>query len=92
MALAAFTPFPEIKDLREAEINGIPTLFTMYRIAPETRPKGLYVCEIMGGKRTDFLWLVPLALVNFTGTVIIRQPLIRKEQPYVAITRYGIYL
>ena len=36
MAYASSLPFGEIRDFRDAEINGIPALFTMYRLDPET--------------------------------------------------------
>ncbi len=75
MAYASFSSFREIKEFRDAEINGIPALFTMYRLDPETLPADFHSCEVVGGRGTDFLWLVPLALANFTG--ISRQPLLR---------------
>ena len=41
--------------------------------------------------RLDFQWLVPLALANFSGTFVSRQPLLREGQAYAEIRRYGIY-
>ena len=38
MAYASSLPFGEIRDFRDAEINGIPALFTMTRPDPETLP------------------------------------------------------
>ena len=66
MAYESSIPFADIRDFREAEINGISALFTMCR-------------------------LVPLALANFTGTFVSRQPLLREGQAYAEIRRYGIY-
>ena len=45
----------------------------------------------MGGGGSDFQWLVPLALANFTGTFVSRQPLLREGQASAEIRRYGIY-
>ena len=45
----------------------------------------------MGGRGSDFPWLVLLALANFTGTFLSRQPLLQEGQAYVEIHRYGIY-
>ena len=67
MAYESSIPFADIRDFREAEING------------------------MGGGGSDFQWLVPLALANFTGTFVSRQPLLREGQAYAEIRRYGIY-
>ena len=70
MAYASSLPFGEIRDFRDAEINGIPALFTMYRLDPETLPADFHSCEVMGGRGSDFQWLVPLAIAIFTGTFI----------------------
>ena len=91
MAYASSLPFGEIRDFRDAEINGIPALFTMYRLDPETLPADFHSCEVMGGRGSDFQWLVPLALANFTGTFVTRQPLLREGQAYAEIHRYGVY-
>ena len=56
-----------------------------------TRPSGFHSCEVMGGRGSDFQWLVPLALANFTGTFVTRQPLLREGQAYAEIRRYGVY-
>ena len=69
MAYASSLPFGEIRDFRDAEINGIPALFTMYRLDSEPLPADFHSCEVMGGRGSDFQWLVPLALVNFTRNV-----------------------
>jgi len=34
---------------------------------------------------------VPLALTNFTGTFVSRQSLLREEQAYAEIRRYGVF-
>ena len=91
MAYESSIPFAAIKDFRDAEINGIPALFTMCRLDSETLPTGFHSCEVMGGRGSDFQWLVPLALANFTGTFVTRQPLLREGQIYVEIRRYGVY-
>ncbi len=91
MAYASSIPFEEIREFRDAEINGFPGLFTMYRLDPETLPADFHSCEVMGGRGTDFLWLVPLAPVNFTGTFGSRQPLLREGQAYAEIHRYGVF-
>ena len=67
MAYESSIPFADIRDFREAGINGIPALFTMYRLDSESLPADSYSCEVMGGRGGDFQWLVPLALANFTG-------------------------
>ena len=54
-------------------------------------PADFHSCEVMGGRGSDFQWLVPLALANFTGTFVSRQPLLREGQAYAEIRRYGIY-
>ena len=79
MAYASSLPFRAIRDFRDAEINGIPALFTMYRLDPETLPADFHSCEVMGGRGSDFQWLVPLALTNFTGTFVSRPSLLREE-------------
>ena len=91
MAYESSISFAAIKDFRNAEINGIPALFTMCRIDSETLPTGFHSCEVMGGRGSDFQWLVPLALANFTGTFVSRQPLLREGQAYAEIRRYGLY-
>lgn len=70
MAYESSIPFADIRDFREAEINGIPALFTMSRLDSETLPADFHSCEVMGGRGSDFQWLVPLALANFTGTFV----------------------
>lgn len=91
MAYASSLHFGEIRDFRDSEINGIPALFTMYRLDPETLPADFHSCEVMGGRGSDFQWLVPLALVNFTGMFVTRQPLLREGQTYAEIRRYGVF-
>ena len=91
MAYESSISFAAIKDFRNAEINGIPALFTMYRLDPETLPADFHSCEVMGGRGSDFQWLVPLALANFTGTFVTRQPLLREGQAYAEIRRYGVF-
>ena len=81
----------DIRDFRAAEINGIPALFTTSRLDSETLPADFHSCEVMGGGGSDFQWLVPLALANFTGTFVSRQPLLREGQASAEIRRYGIY-
>ena len=90
MAYDSSIPFADIRDFREAGINGIPALFTMYRLDSESLPADFHSCEVMGGRGSDFQWLVPLALANFTGTFVSRQPLLREGQAYAEIRRYGI--
>ena len=91
MAYESSIPFADIRDFRAAEINGIPALFTLYRLDPESLPADFHSCEVMGGRGSGFQWLVPLALVNFTGTFVSRQPLLREGQAYAEIRRYGLY-
>ena len=80
MAYESSIPFADIRDFREAEINGIPALFTMSRLDSETLPADFHSCEVMGGRGSDFQWLVPLALANFTGTFVSRQPCSGKDR------------
>ena len=82
MAYESSISFAAIKDFRNAEINGIPALFTMCRLDSETLPTGFHSCEVMGGRGSDFQWLVPLALANFTGTFVTRQSLLREGQAF----------
>ncbi|NAI95197.1 hypothetical protein GUB68_25225, partial [Escherichia coli] len=49
MAYESSIPFADIRDFREAEINGIPALFTMSRLDSETLPADFHSCEVMGG-------------------------------------------
>ena len=91
MAYESSIPFADIRDFRDAEINGIPALFTISRLDSETLPADFHSCEVMGGRGSDFQSLVPLALANFTGTFVSRQPLLREGQVYAEIRRYGIY-
>ena len=79
MAYESSIPFADIRDFREAEINGISALFTMCRLDSETLPADFHSCEVMGGRGSDFQWLVS------------RQPLLREGQAYAEIRRYGIY-
>ena len=60
MAYESSIPFADIRDFREAEINGISALFTMCRLDSETLPADFHSCEVMGGRGSDFQWLVPL--------------------------------
>ena len=66
MAYESSIPFADIRDFRDAEINGIPALFTISRLDSETLPADFHSCEVMGGRGSDFQWLVPLALANFS--------------------------
>ena len=91
MAYESSIPFSSIRDFCDAEINGIPALFTMSRLDSETLPADFHSCEVMGGRGSDFQWLVPQALANFTGTFVSRQPLLWEGQAYAEIRRYGIY-
>lgn len=91
MAYESSIPFSAIRDFCDAEINGIPALFTMSRLDSETLPADFHSCEVMGGRGSDFQWLVPQALANFTGTFVSRQPLLWEGQAYAEIRRYGIY-
>ena len=91
MAYESSIPFADSRDFRNSEINGIPALFTISRLDSETLPADFHSCEGMGGRGSEFQWLVPLALANFTGTFVSRQPLLRKGQAYAEIRRYGIY-
>ena len=91
MAYESSIPFADIRDFRDAEINGPPALFPIPRLDPEPLPADFHSCEVMGGRGSDFQWLVPLALANFTGTFVSRQPLLREGQVYAEIRRYGIY-
>ena len=91
MAYESSIPFADIRDFRAAEINGIPALFTMSRLDSETLSANFHSCEVMGGRGSDFQWLVPLALVNVPGTFVSRQPLLREGQAYAEIRRYGLY-
>ena len=40
MTTLVFTPLAEIGDFRDAEINGVPALFTACRVDPITLPDG----------------------------------------------------
>lgn len=91
MAYESYIPFADIRDFHDAEINGIPALFTISRLDSETLPADFHSCEVMGGRGSDFQWLVPLALANFTGTVRLPAALLREGQAYAEIRRYGIY-
>ena len=91
MAYESSIPFADIRDFRDAEINGIPALFTTYRLDPETLPVDFHLSEVMGGRGSDFQWLVPLAFANFTGTFVSRQPLLQTGKAYAGIRWYGIY-
>ena len=58
MAYESSIPFADIREFREAEINGIPALFTMCRLDSETLPADFHSCEVMGGRDSDFHWLL----------------------------------
>ena len=81
----------EIGDFRDAEINGVPALFTACRVDPITLPDGTYCYDIMGGRSSSFLNVVSLAPVYFTGAIVTLQPLLRGWQTFVEIRNYGIY-
>ena len=91
MTTLVFTPLAEIGDFRDAEINGVPALFTASRVDPITRPDGTYCYDIMGGRSSSFLNVVSLAPVYFTGAIVTLQPLLRGWQTFVEIRNYGIY-
>lgn len=90
MAYESSIPFADIRDFRDAEINGIPALFTTYRLDPETLPADFHLSEVMGGRGSDFQWLVPLAFANFTGT-FVPAALLQTGKAYAGIRWYGIY-
>lgn len=54
MAYESSISFAAIKDFRDAEINGIPALFTMCRLDSKTLPAGFHSCEVMGGRAVIF--------------------------------------
>lgn len=91
MTTLVFTPLAEIGDFRDAEINGVPALFTACRVDPITLPDGTYCYDIMGGRSSSFLNVVSLAPVYFTGAIVTLQPLLRGWQTFVEIRNYGIY-
>ena len=96
MTTLVFTPLAEIGDFRDAEINGVPALFTASRVDPITLPDGTYCYDIMGGRSSSFLNVVSLAPVYFTGAYspgefVTCQPLLRGWQTFVEIRNYGIY-
>ena len=91
MAYESSIPFADIRDFREAGINCIPAIFTMYRLHSESLQAESNSCEKKGGRGGDFQWLVPLAFAIITGTFVSRQPLLREGQAYAEIRRYGIY-
>ena len=76
----------EARDAARAEIPEEAVSYTHL-----TLPADFHSCEVMGGRDRDFQWLVPLALANFTGTFVSRQPLLQAGQAYAEIRRYGIY-
>ena len=64
MAYESSIPFADIRDFREAGINGIPALFTMYRLDSESLPADSYSCEVMGCRETN----VPVKFAKASGT------------------------
>ena len=53
MAYESSIPFADIRDFREAEINGISALFTMCRLDSETLPAD-FVCPLCKHGAEDF--------------------------------------
>ena len=61
MAYESSIPFADIREFREAEINGIPALFTMCRLDSETLPADFHSCEGAVGAAISsgsFRWLL----------------------------------
>jgi len=74
-----------------SHVDGLRDVVGVTPPTPNPLPADFHSCEVMGGRGSDFQWLVPLALANFTGTFVSRQPLLREGQAYAEIRRYGIY-
>lgn len=81
----------EVDDWRKATINGIPMLFTDYRIDRSTVPAGIHAYDIRVGDdaENDFATLEPCVMANHTGTVLVKRP-IPMPDGYLPIAEYGL--
>ena len=67
-------------------VNGIPALFTNFRIDRNVVPEGLYAYDIResdDGRR--FATIEPEVMVNHAGTILTREKLVMGENGYVDI-------
>ncbi len=81
----------EVDDWRKATINGIPMLFTDYRIDRSTVPAGIHAYDIRAGDdaKNDFATLEASVLANHTGTVLVKHRLPMPDG-YLPIADYGL--
>lgn len=71
-------------------VNGIPALFTNFRIDRNVVPEGLYAYDIResdDGRR--FATIEPEVMVNHAGTILTREKLVMGGNGYVRIEEYG---
>lgn len=85
--------FNKVDDFREAEINGIPALFTECCIDRNTLPQGVYCYEIRASDNgsSDFSTIEHHVRVNFTGSVITRRLVPMPGGDFSEIYSYGIF-
>ncbi len=81
----------EVDDWRKATINGIPMLFTGYRIDRSTVPAGIHAYDIRAGddSENDFATLELCVMANHTGTVLVKCR-IPMPDSYLPIVEYGL--
>lgn len=86
--------FNEIDDFQSVELDipnqeAIPAMFTDYRVDRNSIPKGLFAYDIRSVGTEDFASIEPYVLVNYTGTVIVRQEIPMTEGDYTPIVDYN---
>ena len=81
----------EVDDWRKATINGIPMLFTDYRIDRSTVPAGIHAYDIRASDdaKNDFATLEPCVMANHTDTVLAKRR-IPIPDGYLPIVEYGL--
>ena len=81
----------EVDDWRKVTINGIPMLFTDYRINRSTVPAGIHAYDIRAGddSENDFATLELCVMANHTGTVLAKRR-IPMPDGYLQIADYGL--
>lgn len=71
-------------------VNGIPALFTNFRIDRNAVPEGLHAYDIRESDDSGrFTTIEPVVMVNHAGTILTREKPVMGENGYVQIEGYG---
>jgi hypothetical protein len=82
--------YKEINDYQAIIVNGIPCLFTNYRIDRHTLPVNLHAYDIQSdGGSEDFVAIKKWVTVNHTGTILTDREIPMTKGDYTPIEDYN---